>query len=62
MEFRIADIYQDAELLKKVSMTVDELLYRDEKLELDENAALKRYLEEMLQAEKAGNFIDFRSI
>lgn len=62
MEFRIADIYQDAELLKKVSMTVDELLYRDENLELDENAALKRYLEDMLQAEKAGNFIDFRSI
>lgn len=62
MEFRIADIYQDAELLKKVSMTVDELLYRDEELKLEENAALKGYLEEMLQAEKAGNFIDFRSI
>ena len=62
MEFRIADIYQDAQLLKKVSITVDELLYRDENLELDENAALRRYLEEMLQAEKAGNFIDFRSI
>ena len=62
MEFRLADIYKDAELLKNISITVDELLYHDENLEMNENAALKRYLEEMMQAEKAGNFIDFRSI
>ena len=62
MEFKIADIYQDAGLLKEISMTVDELLYADENLEQKENAALKRYLDEMLQAENKGNFIDFRSI
>lgn len=62
MEFKIADIYQDAELLKKVSMTVDQLLDWDEALEAEENAALNRYLAELLQTEKTGNFIDFRSI
>lgn len=57
MEFKIADIYQDAELLKKVSATVDELLFRDEGLEEKEHAALRQYM-----AENAGNFIDFGSI
>lgn len=57
LEFRIADIYQDAEILKKVSMTVDQLLLEDENLETERCAPLKRYLNE-----NAGNFIDFRSI
>ncbi len=56
MEFRIADVYQDAELIKKVSMTVDKLL-EDGRLETEKYAALKRYLNE-----NAGNDIDFRSI
>lgn len=57
MEFRIADIYQDAEILKRVSMTVDELLSEDENLETKRCAPLKRYLNE-----NAGNLIDFRTI
>ena len=57
MEFKIADIYQDSELLKKVSMTVDRLLCEDPGLQSDQHAALKDYLEE-----NAGNFVDFRSI
>lgn len=57
MEFKIADIYQDSQLLKKVSMTVDKLLCEDPGLQLDQHAALKDYLEE-----NAGNFVDFRSI
>ncbi len=57
MEFKIADIYQDAALLKKISVTVDELLAKDEKMKLPEHTGLKRYLEE-----NTGNFVDFRSI
>lgn len=56
MEFRIADIYQDAELLPKISITVDRLLTQRQ-LETEEYGALKRYLNE-----NAGNYIDFRSI
>ena len=57
MEFRIADIYQDSDLLKKVSITVDQLLSEDEELETERCAPLKRYLNE-----NGGNFIDFRTI
>ncbi len=57
MEFKIADIYQDAELLKMVSMTVDELLAGDPNLETERCAPLRGYLHE-----NAGKFIDFRSI
>ena len=57
MEFRIADIYQDAELLKKVSMSVDEMLEKDRDLTGEEHAKLKRYL-----TENTGDFVDFRSI
>lgn len=57
MEFRIADIYQDADLLKKISITVDKLLSEDEELETERCAPIKRYL-----TENTGNFVDFRSI
>lgn len=57
MEFQIGDIYQDAELLKKVSMTVDELLFADPNLETEKCAPLRQYWNE-----NAGKFIDFRSI
>ena len=56
MEFRIADVYQDADLIKKISITVDKLLLEG-RLETEKYAALKRYLNE-----NAGNDIDFRSI
>lgn len=57
MEFKIADIYQDAGLLKKISITVDRLLQEDRMLESEKYACLKQYLNE-----NAGNFIDFRTI
>lgn len=56
MDFKIADIYQDAELLKKVSISVDKLLSAG-LLETKECEPLKRYLDE-----NARNFIDFRTI
>ena len=57
MEFKIADIYQDAGLLKKISVTVDRMLSEDRMLESEKYARLKQYLNE-----NAGNFIDFRTI
>lgn len=57
MEFKIADIYQDSDLLKKISITVDHLLSEDEELETEKCAPLKQYMNE-----KGGNFIDFRTI
>ena len=56
MEFRIADIYQDAELIPKISMTVEHLLTQG-RLETEKYGPLRRYLNE-----NAGNYIDFRSI
>lgn len=57
MEFKIADIYQDSGLLKKVSMTVDDIMNEDENLETEKYASIKRYLEQ-----NQANFIDFRTI
>lgn len=57
MEFKIADIYQDSQLLKKISITVDKLLMEYEQVTLPKHAKLKQYLEE-----NTGNFVDFRSI
>ena len=57
MEFKIADIYQDAGLLKKISVTVDKLLLEDKDLEREEHLGIKHYL-----IQNEGNFIDFRSI
>ena len=57
LSFEVADIYEDGELLKKVSMTVDELLLTDEDLTAKEHASIKRYLDQ-----NTANFIDFRTI
>lgn len=57
MEFKIADIYQDAEILKKISVTVDRILMEDAQLTEERHASLYRYLNE-----NAGKFIDFRTI
>lgn len=57
MEFKIADIYQDSGLLKKISITVDDILREDHDLETPKYNSIKRYLNQ-----KTGNFIDFRSI
>lgn len=58
MEFKVADIYQDAGLLSKISSLVDELLLQDHELEQAENEALKNYLSEQGKRK----LIDFRSI
>lgn len=57
MEFEIADIYQDSGLLKKISVTVDDIIREDENLETEKYASIKRYLEQ-----NQANFIDFRTI
>lgn len=57
MEFKIADIYQDSGLLKKISVTVDDIIREDENLETEKYVSIKRYLEQ-----NQANFIDFRTI
>lgn len=57
MEFRIADIYQDSALLKQISITVDNILREDEKLESPRYASIRSYL-----AQNDLNIVDFRSI
>ena len=57
LEFKIADIYQDAEILKKASAAVDDILKEDAGLNMEKYAPLKRLL-----SENTGKFVDFRSI
>lgn len=57
MEFRIADIYQDSALLKQISITVDNILREDEKLESPRYASIRSYL-----TQNDLNIVDFRSI
>lgn len=57
MEFKIADIYQDSELLKKISITVDNILQEDNNLESLQYASIKKYL-----SQNTVNFVDFRTI
>lgn len=48
LEFKIADIYTDAVILKKVSEDVDELLEKDGDLQFDEHIDLRSRLEKYL--------------
>lgn len=48
MEFKLADIFTDANILKKVSEEVNDLLDGDPLLELDEHRELKRKIEDYL--------------
>ena len=48
MEFKLADIFTDANILKKVSDEVNDLLDGDPLLELDEHRELKRRIEDYL--------------
>ncbi len=57
MDFKIADIYQDAGILKKAGTAADKLLREDPGYASFKCAVLKRYLNE-----NTGNDIDFRSI
>lgn len=56
MDFKIADIYQDAAIMKKAGEGVDALLSEDEELNEPVHLPLKNYLESML------NSVDFRTI
>ncbi len=49
MEFRLADIFTDADILKAVSEEVNELLEEDPELEQEEHQELKRKLDEYLE-------------
>lgn len=55
--FRIGDIYEDAELIKKASETVDALLEQDPDLSQDSHRALRTHFEE-----RGRNIVDFRTI
>lgn len=57
MVFTIGDIYQDSDLLKEVSRSVDQILREDPELSSTKYSGLREYLEQ-----NAVNFIDFRSI
>lgn len=57
MEFKIADIYQDSGLLKKISITVDNILKEDKDLNSPRFSSIQRYLDQ-----NTVNFIDFRTI
>ena len=48
MEFKLADIFTDANILKRVSEEVDRLLDLDPQLELEEHKELKRKIEDYL--------------
>lgn len=57
LAFQVADIYQDAELLKKVSNLVDELLAQDPELQDEKHAVFRQYIEQ-----NTTKSVDFRSI
>lgn len=57
LNFDIADIYQDADILKITSQCIDELLERDPHLELEEHKAIR----EQMNSENCLK-IDFRTI
>ncbi|MDY4693029.1 MAG: ATP-dependent DNA helicase RecG, partial [Blautia sp.] len=45
LNFRLGDIYQDADILKAASETAGEILALDENLSLEQNKALKEMLD-----------------
>ena len=51
MEFKLADIFTDANILKTVSEEVNRLLEEDPELEKEEHRELKRRIEEYLVSE-----------
>lgn len=57
MCFQIADIYQDSQLLQKISQSVDSVLQEDGNLQTAKYSGIKAYLEQ-----NTVNFIDFKSI
>lgn len=61
LSFRIGDIYQDSELLRKISVTVEDILREDPELESEKYASIKAYLSQNSNP-NAVNFVDFGTI
>lgn len=61
LSFRVADIYQDSELLRKISVTVEDILREDPELESEKYASIKAYLSQNSNP-NAVNFVDFGTI
>lgn len=61
LAFRVADIYQDSGLLKKISATVEDILQEDPALTSEKYASIQRYLTQNSNP-NAVNFIDFGTI
>lgn len=57
MDFKIADIYEDSDLILKINDYIDHLYREDPELALDQNQGLREYLNE-----NRNKFIDFGSI
>ena len=57
MDFELADIYTDSELILKISEVLDRILFEDPDLNSEENLMMKEYLEQ-----NEHKFIDFSSI
>ena len=55
--FEVADIYEDSSLLKRISVTVDEILNEDASLESEKYACIRSFLDQ-----NTANFIDFGTI
>lgn len=56
MDFKIGDIYQDADVLKRAGEYADRLLEKDMTLQMPENQALAKHIEMVL------NSVDFKTI
>ena len=57
LSFEVADIYEDNSLLKRISVTVDEILNEDASLESEKYACIRSFLDQ-----NTANFIDFGTI
>ena len=57
LSFEVADIYEDSSLLKRISVTVDEILNEDASLESEKYACIRSFLDQ-----NTANFIDFGTI
>ena len=56
-DFELADVYQDADILKICGELVENIMAKDPDLEAPEHAGLKRYFQS-----GQWNHLDFRSI
>ncbi|XCP83869.1 ATP-dependent DNA helicase RecG [Roseburia hominis] len=54
MDFRLGDVYQDAEILKRANDAAGEILAGDPYFEKEENMRMKRYLEGYVEGKELG--------